>query len=176
MTRTHDGITRADTDPHGCLHGAEEWAKSFGPTGIVGLGKRIGGILRPIGRRNCLRESALIYLIIPLDFSRVGLSFCFLFAGNVEDRGASNLTREKLCVDLVDFGSPDCDLKHVRNLEPSIAYVKSDSCDFITHSKSWSDTHLLDDAPMKIRQQKSRRKWARVVGSYPLIAHNVDAS
>ena len=37
-------------------------------------------------------------------------------------------------IDLVDFGSPDRDKMHVLNLEPSIALVKSDSCDLILQS------------------------------------------
>ena len=37
------------------------------------------------------------------------------------DHGASDLMCEKTSVDLVDFGSPDRDLKHVHNSEPLIA-------------------------------------------------------
>ena len=37
-------------------------------------------------------------------------------------------------VDLMDFGPSDRDKKHVHNSEPSITLVRSDGCDFISHS------------------------------------------
>ena len=43
------------------------------------------------------------------------------FVGDVANRRSSNHTHEKTRVDLVDFDSPDRDLKHVHNLEPLIA-------------------------------------------------------
>ena len=41
---------------------------------------------------------------------------------------------KRVRVDLVDFGPPDRDQVHVGNLEPSIALVKSDGYDLISHS------------------------------------------
>ena len=42
--------------------------------------------------------------------------------------------RELARVDLVDFGPLDCDQMHMINSEPSIALMKSNSCDLISHS------------------------------------------
>ena len=62
---------------------------------------------------------------------------CFtLFAGDVEDRGASDQTCEKIHVDLVDFGPPDLDHTHVTNVQLSILLVKSNGCDLISQSTS----------------------------------------
>ena len=41
---------------------------------------------------------------------------------------------ESALVDLVDFGRPDRDQTQMINSEPSIALVKSNSCDLILHS------------------------------------------
>ena len=42
--------------------------------------------------------------------------------------------RESGVVDLADFDPPDHDQMHMINLEPSIALVKSNGCDFILQS------------------------------------------
>ena len=54
------------------------------------------------------------------NFFHVGLNLCLYFTGNVATRGASDQTREKARVDLVDFGPPDLDERHVTNWQPSI--------------------------------------------------------
>ena len=67
-------------------------------------------------------------------FLPCGTKILFLFAGDVADPRASDLTREKTRVDLVDFSSSYCYLKHVCNSEPLISSVKSDGPDLIAHS------------------------------------------
>ena len=67
-----------------------------------------------------------------------------MFVGNVAASKASDQTRKKVRIDLVDFGQPDLvqirhfakfrsNQTHVLNLELSIALVKSNGCDFISH-------------------------------------------
>ena len=63
----------------------------------------------------------------------------------------------------MDFGSPDCDKTHVRNSEPSIALVKSDSCDLISHSTNRGMTHGYcgrsnEDRTVKIKEEMGMQR------------------
>ena len=48
-------------------------------------------------------------------------------------RGASDQTHGKVRVDVVDFGLPNLDQRHVTNLQPLISLMKSNGCDLILH-------------------------------------------
>ena len=79
------------TGPRRPLCGAMvEWAKWFGPTGIVGLGlgRDKGGVIRPIGRLKGLKSSSLIYATKPIYFFCVGLNDSLIFIGYVAPCGA----------------------------------------------------------------------------------------
>ena len=55
--------------------------------------------------------------------------------------GRRSIVRKSAFIDLVDSSPPDCDQKHVINSEPSIALVKSDSCDLILQSMNLAVTY-----------------------------------
>ena len=56
---------------------------------------------------------------------------CFLPYGNARDVGLKRANRH---IYLVDFGPPDRNQMHLINSEPSIALVKSNSCNLFLHS------------------------------------------
>ena len=88
---------------------------------------------KPNRRRKRIRAFPFIYAIYSLTFFRVGLMFFFMYAGGVAPREALDNARERVSVDLVDFGPPDLDHMHLRNARPSISLVKSNGCDLISH-------------------------------------------
>ena len=73
---------------------------------------------------------------ILLCFLPCGTYHFFMYAGDVAMHGTWIKARESARVDLVDFGPPDRDQTHVINSEPSIALVKSNSCELILHSEN----------------------------------------
>ena len=59
---------------------------------------------------------------------------CLYFVGDVARHGASDQTRERVHVDLVDFGPPNLDPQHVKNSRPPISLVRSNDQNFILQS------------------------------------------
>ena len=63
----------------------------------------------------------------------------------------------------MDFCSPDHDKKHVHNSEPSIALVKSDSCDLVSHSTNRGVTRGYcgrsnEDQTAKIKEEMGMQR------------------
>ena len=109
-------------------------AKYVGPTSIVGPIVRISGRTKAHWvTQNHTRGTRYIRDIFS-PFHPYGTKVLFWFAGNVADCGASDLTSEKTCIDLVDFSPLDLHHTHVTNARPSISLVKSNARDLIAHS------------------------------------------
>ena len=121
-----------------------KWAEWIGPPGIVGpvTGRDKGGVIRPSGRRKGLKPFPQFFFCVGLNKPLCGQATWHRVEGWIK-------VGKSMSVDMVDFGPPDRDQKHVINLEPSIVLVKSNDCDLISHS-----ANNEVDAPMKIERQK----------------------
>ena len=63
-----------------------------------------------------------------------GTNVSLCSTGNAATCGASDQTRNKGPIDLVDFSPPDSNQQHMTNLRSSISLVKSSSYNLISHS------------------------------------------
>ena len=117
-----------------------------------------------------------MYSIISFDFFCAGLGFSICVHVRWQLERYWIKSRKRAGVDLMNSDPSDSDQTHTHNLEPSIAFVKSNDCNFISHSANHGVTLLPVDAPMKIGWKKSRRSGLASWDHGPLIACDGDAS